>query len=159
VQRLEPASNETVPLQAIFEELRQTLAGSMRTTDAELHVAALPAVSGHRGLLSLLFQNLLSNAIKFVAPGIAPDVRVSATVQGGDVLVTVADNGIGISAADQLRLFKPFSRLHLRRQYEGSGLGLVLARQIARLHGGDVSLDSQPGQGSRFVVRLPAAMQ
>ncbi len=157
VQRLDTGEGQPVSLDALFDELRQTLAGSLRMTGAELEVAALPVVNGNASMLSLLFQNLLANAIKFVPTGVTPQVRISARVEGGEVLVTVADNGIGIAAADQARLFRPFSRLHLRRQYDGSGLGLALVRQIARSHGGEVSLESQPGQGSSFTVRLPAA--
>jgi signal transduction histidine kinase len=72
-------------------------------------------------------------------------------------MVTVADNGIGIAAHDLGRLFQPFQRLNLQRLYEGSGLGLALARQIAEAHGGSITVASTPGQGSQFTVTLPAA--
>jgi signal transduction histidine kinase len=73
------------------------------------------------------------------------------------VAVEVADNGIGIDAADLPRLFKPFQRLHVRRLYEGHGLGLALARQLVQSQGGDIQVSSVPGEGSRFTVVLQAA--
>lgn len=150
----EPA---VVDLNGVLAEVRAALAGSLGASEAQLTVDSLPPVRGHAWLLQLMFQNLLGNAIKFVPPGVNPRVHVSARRADGRVFVTVADNGIGIAAEDQAQLFKPFSRLHLRRQYEGSGLGLSLVAQAAKAHGGEVALESAPGQGSRFTVTLPAA--
>ena len=67
----------------------------------------------------------------------------------------MADRGIGTSPEQQTRLFEPFQRLHLRRDYAGTGLGLALCRQIARAHGGEISVQSALGEGARFTLRLP----
>ncbi|MCR4304059.1 MAG: HAMP domain-containing histidine kinase [Gallionella sp.] len=78
--------------------------------------------------------------------------------EGGEqVIIEVADSGIGIAAADQAHLFEPFIQIDatLGRKYGGTGLGLVLARRIAEMHGGSIAVDSAPGQGSRFTVQLP----
>ncbi len=77
------------------------------------------------------------------------------------IAFAVTDTGIGIAAADQAKLFQPFIQLDssLSRQYEGTGLGLALVKQIAELHGGSVSLESALGQGSCFTVRLPYAAE
>jgi signal transduction histidine kinase len=69
----------------------------------------------------------------------------------------VADNGIGMEAQEIGKLFQPFQRLHLRREYEGNGLGLSLCQHIAQTHGGSISVRSVLGEGSRFVVKLPLA--
>jgi CheY-like chemotaxis protein len=99
--------------------------------------------------------NLLSNAVKFT-----PDrgtVTLEATRIGSDVIFAVIDTGIGIALPDQTQLFQPFVQIdsRLNRQYEGTGLGLALVKQIVELHGGSVSLTSHVGQGSCFAVRLP----
>ena len=149
-----------VRLDAVLDEARAALADRLRASGAELRVdGPLPAVCGHAPLLALLLQNLLDNALKFVTPGGVPRVEVSARageVAGAPVVwLTVADHGIGIAAAAQERLFRPFQRLHARRDYPGTGLGLALCRQIARVHGGEISVASAPDEGARFTVRLP----
>jgi signal transduction histidine kinase len=144
-----------VALDEVLHEVLAALAARVERSGARLEVQPLPSVRGQASMLQLLFQNLLSNAIKFVPPGQAPRVYISAEVGSGMARVTVADRGIGIAEADRPKLFQPFQRLHLRREYEGTGLGLALARQIAQAHGGDIEVQSAPGQGSRFTVSLP----
>lgn len=102
-----------------------------------------------------IIYNMLSNAVKFTQDG--GRVGLVAQCQGDWLEVTVWDTGIGISAADQARLFQPFVQADgtTARNFEGTGLGLSLIRAFAQLHGGDVSLESSPGNGSRFTVRLP----
>lgn len=146
-----------VSLDHTMEELRDALAARLQSTQAELTIGPLPVVLGHASLLSLLFQNLLGNAMKFVPPGRTPHITVSAEMADGFVCVTVADNGIGIEAQEIGKLFQPFQRLHLRREYEGNGLGLSLCQQIAQIHGGHISVRSVPGEGTRFIVKLPLA--
>lgn len=151
----EPRS--AVALDALMAELCDALAAQLSTTGAQLNIQPLPVVSGHASLLSQLFQNLLSNALKFVPPGQAPNIDISVASDGGMAIITVKDNGIGISAEGLDKLFQPFSRLNLRREFEGSGLGLAISRQIAEAHGGTITVTSTPGSGSSFQVRLPLA--
>ena len=98
--------------------------------------------------------NLCSNAIKFTTRG---HVEVAAARAGGRLRLTIEDTGIGIDAATLGQLFKRFSRGNQSRtrHHGGSGLGLEISRQLARLMGGDIEVDSTPGQGSRFVLDLP----
>ncbi|MBD2073146.1 PAS domain S-box protein [Phormidium sp. FACHB-592] len=106
--------------------------------------------------LKQILINLLSNAIKFTPTG---TVSLIVARQSQGVAFTVADTGIGI-AADQIpHLFMPFSQLdsQLNRQYAGTGLGLALSRNLARLHGGDITVTSIEGEGSRFTLYLPDA--
>lgn len=152
-----PIHAEPVALAPLFAELSGALAGRIRASGADLRVDLSLAVHGNPTMLSLLFQNLLSNALKFVPPERRPEVYVSERVDGDHVWITVADNGIGIENDDLPKLFQPFQRLQLRRLYEGSGLGLALARQVAEAHGGEIVAASVPGEGSRFSVRLPRA--
>lgn len=99
-------------------------------------------------------SNLVSNAIKYSPSG--RDVEVAVYRQGADAVIAVTDHGIGISAEDQDRLFEPFRRVGLSKEtIPGVGLGLFVVRRIVEAHGGRVEVDSTPGRGSRFRVRLP----
>jgi PAS domain S-box-containing protein len=107
--------------------------------------------------LKQILVNLLSNAVKFTPAGGKLGLKVHANRLEKRVMFTVSDNGIGISENDFTRLFRPFVQLDssLSREAPGTGLGLALVAQMARLHGGSVSVESQPGLGSRFTVTLP----
>lgn len=112
-------------------------------------------VLGDAQRLQQILLNLLSNAVKFTSIG---EVRLSASRDGEDVYrFQVADSGIGISAAQRARLFQPFEQADTSttRQFGGTGLGLAISRQLARLMGGDITVDSTPGVGSVFTLRLP----
>ena len=105
-----------------------------------------------------IVYNLLSNAVKFTPSGGTVVLRVAPVEQDGWWLaVSVTDTGIGISVADQARLFQPFVQIDgsLAKQFEGTGLGLAMVKRLTELQGGSVSLDSAPGKGSTFTVLLP----
>ncbi|MBD2166175.1 PAS domain S-box protein [Calothrix membranacea FACHB-236] len=101
-----------------------------------------------------MLLNLLTNAIKFTPAG---TVSLEVKKVSNGISFTVADTGIGIDPNNFKFLFQPFKQLdsRLNRQYEGTGLGLALTRKLARLHGGDVTVESALGQGSRFTLFLP----
>jgi signal transduction histidine kinase len=120
-------------------------------------VDPLPAVVGHRGVLTQVFHNLLSNALKFVSPDVVPRVRVTGDVRDGRVRVTVTDNGIGIAAEHHDRIFRVFERLHRLEAYPGTGIGLAIVRKGAERLGGRCGVESAVGGGSRFWVELPRA--
>lgn len=107
--------------------------------------------------LKQILVNLLSNAVKFTLPGGKIGLQVQADSEHGQVQFSVWDTGIGIKAADLARLFQPFVQLDggLTREQSGTGLGLALVSQMARMHGGSVRVESQPGEGSRFIISLP----
>ncbi|MBV9098925.1 MAG: HAMP domain-containing histidine kinase, partial [Frankiaceae bacterium] len=100
-------------------------------------------------------SNLLANAIKY-SPDEEP-VDVVMSVDGDAVLVSVTDRGPGIAKDAQERIFERFERLEETRKQTGTGLGLYITRRLARAMGGDVSVSSEPGSGSTFVLRLPMA--
>ncbi len=110
-------------------------------------------VNGQPPLLTRLFRNLLDNALRYTPEGGRIGLRAQAL--RGWVRVEVSDTGPGIAPADQARVFERFWRASSSRQTEGFGLGLAIARQIVREHGGRISLRSRPGQGSCFTVMLP----
>jgi PAS domain S-box-containing protein len=107
--------------------------------------------------LKQMIVNLLSNAVKFTPEGGKIGLEVEADKSDNQIVITVWDSGIGIKDSDLMRLFQPFVQLDssLSRESAGTGLGLALVAQMARLHGGSVSATSQPGVGSRFTITLP----
>ena len=107
--------------------------------------------------LKQMLINLLSNAVKFTPDGGSVNLQVVGNEKSKMVSFSVSDTGIGISKEDMQRLFQPFVQLDsgLNRLYEGSGLGLTLVDRMAKLHGGNVSVQSEPGKGSRFTINLP----
>jgi PAS domain S-box-containing protein len=117
----------------------------------------LAPVIGHDASLTQCLTNLLDNAVKFVRTGVAPHVRVYTTVNDGHVRINVKDNGIGIDAEAQRRLFALFQRLATVQNYRGTGVGLAIVRKAAERMGGQVGVESAPGAGSTFWVELPRA--
>jgi signal transduction histidine kinase len=115
--------------------------------------SATAIVRADRKLLFQAFSNLLSNAIKYSGEDVF--VRVSLTATDGQAVVTIQDRGIGIAAEDIPNLFDRYFRGANARDFVGTGIGLYLVRTVVLLHGGDISVDSAPGQGARFSVSLP----
>jgi heavy metal sensor kinase len=109
---------------------------------------------GDNRMIQRMISNLLDNAIKYTPSGGVVSVSVSEN-DGRDVTITVQDTGIGISPNDLPRIFDRFYRCDQSRSNPGIGLGLSLARAIARAHGGDITATSTPNQGSAFTVALP----
>lgn len=107
--------------------------------------------------LKQMLVNLLSNAVKFTPMGGQVGLEVNRDPSEEAIHFTIWDTGIGIAQEDMQRLFKPFIQLdsRLSRQYPGTGLGLVLVYRLTRLHGGSISVQSEPGHGSRFTISLP----
>jgi PAS domain S-box-containing protein len=157
LERMPPPQLEVVPLERVFSELRELLHARLAQTRATLEIAAaLPLVLGQASLLELLFQNLLLNAMRYTPPGVAPRIEVTAERAGSLVIVTVADNGVGIPSAELERIFQPFHRAQGSRRDEDSGLGLPICRRIAATLGGRVWADSEDGRGTRLHVALQA---
>jgi len=109
-----------------------------------------------RRLVQIL-EKLLQNAVKFSSETESVGLQLHHDETTGDTFITVWDQGIGIAAMDIARLFQPFVQLEdtLTRRYDGVGLGLSIASKLTQLMGGTISVDSTPGEGSRFTVTLP----
>jgi heavy metal sensor kinase len=146
---LEPVVLEVFDIAA---RLAQGRGVSVRLNEVGPATVKGDALALHRAIL-----NLVENAIKYTPAG--GKVELSLTTSDKSAVVTLEDTGIGIAGADAERVFEPFVRLDAARarETEGSGLGLAIARAIVVAHGGTISLESTPGAGSRFTVRLPLA--
>ena len=131
---------------------------ALRTTHHRCPIAWLPegdlsGAEGDEALLRHILTNLLSNAVKYSADGSPIELR--AWREAGDLVLTVADHGIGIPAAAQATIFEAFHRAANVGERPGTGLGLVIVQRCVDLHRGTLTLDSNEGEGSTFTVRLP----
>lgn len=114
----------------------------------------LPVIRSAESFINILFMNLLENAIKYNKSE-QPTVEIALQNDPAEWLLSFSDNGIGIAPEFQQKIFLMFQRLHPPNEYKGTGIGLAMCKKVAHRLGGDIELYSQPGAGSRFVVRLP----
>ena len=131
------------------------LRGSLEASGAQVTYDPLPSVMADDMQLVQLFQNLIGNAIKYQTPGNIPRVHISAAKNGSKKYkFSVHDNGLGIDPIYFDKVFVMFQRLHKRDEYAGTGIGLAICKKIVERHGGSISVESQPGQGSTFIFSL-----
>jgi len=152
-RRLEPLDVAAVARAALDTQAEPAAA---RGITLALSCEGAVPLHGDRGELEMILGNLVSNAVKYNRDGGRVDVTVRA--EPGAVTVAVTDTGIGLSAENVRRLFGEFVRVRSSEtaHIDGSGLGLSIVRKLAELHGGGVSVTSEPGVGSTFTVRLEA---
>jgi light-regulated signal transduction histidine kinase (bacteriophytochrome) len=149
-------SFEEVNLEAVLARALENLQLALKEKNAAVTHDPLPVVYGDAGQLTQVFQNLIDNAMKFRAEAL-PRVHVSARLEGNDCVCSVRDNGIGIAPEFVNRLFVLFQRLHTRRDYPGTGIGLAICKRIVERHGGKIWVESRPGEGSTFFFQIAAA--
>lgn len=145
-----------VPLDEVLEQVKNELSGRIAETSTTLTIDPnLPTLPGDRRLFGQIFTNLINNAITYQAPGALPRVQVRAEIANSHAVVQVQDNGIGIAPEHYERIFNVFQRLHNEETYPGAGVGLSVVKKAVQLMGGEIWVESQPGQGSTFFIRLP----
>ena len=144
------------------ETLQQALVnlrGAIEESGAVVTHDPLPTVLADEMQLIQLFQNLVGNAIKYQNPGV-PRVHISAAKNGGEKWIfSVQDNGLGIDSQYFERIFGMFQRLHKREEFSGTGIGLAICKKIVERHGGSISVESQPGEGSTFRFALAGSVR
>jgi PAS domain S-box-containing protein len=145
---------EAVSAQDCLQIALKNLGASIRESGAVLVAEDLPIVHADSTQLVQLFQNLIGNSIKFRGER-ESHVQITATQLNDVWQFAVSDNGIGIEAQYFDRIFLVFQRLHTRRQYQGTGIGLALCKKIVERHGGSIWVESRPGEGSTFYFTLP----
>ena len=141
-----------VPLATALSNLNVAITES----DARVTFDPLPSIEVDETQMVSLFQNLIGNALKYRALGVAPRIHVGVAPNDESWIFSVKDNGIGISPEHFDRIFVIFQRLHLRGEYDGTGIGLAVTKKIVERHGGAIWVESTPGNGSTFFFALPA---
>jgi signal transduction histidine kinase len=143
-----------VDLNQMMEQVLQHLQPAIADRQAQIVYERLPHMVADPSQMLQLFQNLIGNGIKFNRED-CPAVHISAQRLEREWLFTVSDNGIGISPEHSERIFVIFQRLHTRKEYEGSGIGLSICKKIVERHGGRIWLESKAGEGTRFFFTIP----
>jgi signal transduction histidine kinase len=149
--------HEPVDVAAVVDDVRRDLGPQFKQAGAQLlvEVAACPSVRFSVKNLRSVVYNLLSNALKYHHPTRVPQIRLAcAPSPDGRALLTVQDNGLGLTPAQQQQLFRMFHRLHTH--VEGTGIGLYMIKKMVENAGGTISVESEVGVGSTFTVALPA---
>ncbi|OJF14232.1 ATP-binding protein [Couchioplanes caeruleus] len=152
-----------VSLTALVSEIATARADQAESAGGPVprfHVEDLPGVHADPVLIRQVLDNLISNAVKYVAPGVTPELGISAADAGNDyVEVRVVDNGIGIPAGQHGRVFDNFHRAHRTAGYVGTGLGLGICRRIVERHGGTIVAEPGPGgRGTCIRFTVPASV-
>ncbi|GAB4025075.1 hypothetical protein GCM10028809_04180 [Spirosoma gilvum] len=157
-------------LNDILKEVLENLSVAIDETKATIQIDPLPVIEGDALQLGQLFQNLLSNAIKFHRPDIRPVIQIQASqllardlplslpiprLAKSYYCLEIADNGIGFDEKYKDRIFQVFQRLHSKREFAGTGIGLAICQKVAVNHGGAITATSEPNQGATFSVYLP----
>jgi PAS domain S-box-containing protein len=152
-----------VKLAEIAAGVVEDLEGRIEMVKGRVEVGTLPVIDAEPVQMRQLLQNLIGNALKFRRPEEPPVVKVEAQLLPDPAApdkqlcrLTVSDNCIGFDEKYVDRIFNVFQRLHTRNEYEGTGMGLAIVRKIALYHGGDITAKSKPGEGSTFILTIPA---
>lgn len=161
----QPPTLQPVDLNEVVSGVLTDLELLITTKQAVLACDPLPVLVGDALQLRQLFQNLLTNALKFVEPGVTPHIQITHHIAEGRQLpvgltglyhaIRIADNGIGFDKKYKDRIFEAFQRLQNRSQYEGTGIGLAIVKQVVEGHRGRITVESEPAKGSAFTVYLP----
>lgn len=147
-------SRETIAFREVVDDALSLLEAPILESGARIVCGDLPTVVGERALLVQLVHNLIGNAVKYRADE-PPFIRIEARRRGGKWLFSVKDNGIGIEAKYQQRIFEIFHRLHSQGEHPGTGIGLAICRRVVHRHGGRIWMRSEPGKGTVFCFTLP----
>jgi PAS domain S-box-containing protein len=144
---------ESVDLEDILADTRENLQMTIEENDATIEAEPLPCVQGDPDQLRQVFQNLLANAIEYSDD--RPMVHITAERNGPDWIVSIKDEGIGISPEEQEQIFEVFQRGHSHSDGSGTGIGLAICERIIERHGGEIWVESELDKGSTFSFTLP----
>jgi signal transduction histidine kinase len=156
---------ERTDLNVIADEVLGDLEVRIHQSGATIERGELPTIDADPLQMRQLFQNVIANSLKFQNGDVPPHIEISAEEvaevdwsrrAGPFYRIMFKDNGIGFDEKYLDRIFTPFQRLHGRGEYEGTGIGLAVCRKIVERHGGELTAESTPGEGSTFYATLPA---
>lgn len=160
-------ATQKTDINAIVQEVVADFDHLIEAKGALIEVGPMPVITAVTSQLRQLFQNLIENALKFSKPATTPRIRISAErvaarsfdapadLNGPFCRITVSDNGIGFDQVYLDKIFVIFQSLHDRRNYEGTGIGLAIAKKIIEKHNGLITARSRVGEGATFIIILP----
>ena len=153
----QPLSKQPVDMAHLIRAVVEELRAQEPDRAVVVQIGDLPGCEGDPALLRQVVVNLLGNAFKFTRGRAEAVIEVDGRVEDGAAVYTVRDNGAGFDRARAARLFGVFQRFHTDKEFEGTGVGLSIARLVVQRHGGRIGADSEEGQGAAFWFSLPSA--
>lgn len=151
-----PLLPESVDLTRMAREIARQLRDGEPGRDIRIDIADHLSCEGDPGLLRIVLENLLGNAWKYTSKSAAPHISFDAVQQGDETVFRLRDNGVGFDMAYAGKLFGAFQRLHHKRDFEGTGIGLATVARIVRRHHGRVWTEAEPGKGAVFYFTITA---
>lgn len=151
--------SKTVDMKRLLGDLRDDFLVSHNRNNLRIEVYDAPPVEGDKMMMLQIFSNLLGNAVKYSSKTKNALVTVNGTIADTGITYAIADNGIGISAADERLIFNLFSRSKDAEDFEGSGVGLAIVKRMVQKHHGKIWVESKLGKGSTFFVHFPHPAQ
>jgi signal transduction histidine kinase len=154
---------QPISLSNVLTEVLSDLQIAIEENNATIDADELPVIEGDPTQVRQLLQNLIGNALKFRKSDVRPILKIRTSrlapsedkTVAGALVIEIEDNGIGFDNQFKEQIFTIFQRLHSRNEYEGTGIGLATCRKIVERHGGTITAEGKPGEGSKFVITLP----
>lgn len=145
-----------VNLNKVVTEVIEELEPSYPNAKNNISIQFLPTLLADKTQMYQLFKNLLSNSLKYTKVGESPRVLIDVELNSAkNCLISIRDHGIGFDEKYKEKIFKPFERLHDRKQYSGTGIGLAICKKVVECHSGELEVQSQLNEGTTFTISLP----
>ena len=151
----ENLEKDWVSLNKLVSTALSDLSELVETQQATCTVDDLPTVACDGRVMGQVFVNIIGNSLKYVEPRQKPQISISSRTLKSLTRIEIQDNGIGMDVKQGLNVFDPFTRLHSKSEYEGSGIGLAICKSICDRHGWSVDFESEPGKGTRMIISIP----
>ena len=144
-----------IDMDKLLQEIKEEVLAPHRHRNIELTIKNTPNIAGDRTMIMQLFTNLVGNAVKYSTNVEVSRIEVDGAIRDNFVTYCVSDNGIGIDMKYATRIFELFRRLDNVKDFEGSGVGLAIAKRIIEKHNGKIWLESKPNSGTKFYISIP----
>lgn len=151
----EPLEKRPVDMRSLVQEVVGELHAAEAARELDIRIGELPAAQADPSLLRQVWVNLVANALKFTRRRERALIEIDGVARAHDKLYSIRDNGAGFDPRRAERLFGIFQRLHAAKDFEGTGVGLSIARRIIERHGGSIRAEGEPDRGAAFHFTLP----
>ena len=153
----ESLEKDWVPLAEMVKTALSDLSETIESKQAVCSVKNLPVAACDRSVMGQVFVNIIGNSLKYMEPGKKPKIQISSRVLKTQTKIEISDNGIGMDVNSNVNIFDPFTRLHSKSEYEGSGIGLAICKSICDRHGWTLGVKSEKGKGTKMIISIPTA--